>query len=99
MKTFKELIDSLVELTVATGEKKTSAEKMKQKQEYRKTKVKKKAYMKKYRKSAGAKMLKKKGDRLKKMGKTATGKDISVRGGSGAAQRAKEKKQELQKKK
>jgi len=97
MKTFKELIDSLVEITVGQREKKTGAEKMKQKQEYRKTKVKKKAYMKKYRKSTGAKMLKKKGERLAKMGKTATGRDVSVAGGSGAAARAKEKKEKLSK--
>ena len=41
MKTFKELIDDLVEITVGQRVKKTSAEKMKQKQEYRKTKQKK----------------------------------------------------------
>ena len=97
MKTFKELIDDLVEITVGQREKKTSGEKMKAKQEYRKTKVKKKAYMKTYRKSAGAKRLKTKGERAKKMGKTATGRDISVAGGAGAAQRAKEKKEKLQK--
>ena len=97
MKTFKELIDNLVELTVGTRERKTSAERMKGKQERRKNRMQKKQYMKKYRKSAGAKALQRKGDRLKKMGKTATGRDISVQGGAGAAQRAKEKKQELQK--
>ena len=97
MKTFKELIDSLVEITVGARERKTSGEKMKAKQEYRKTKQKKKQYMKKYRRSSGAKILKKKGERLAKMGKTATGRDISVAGGAGAAQRAKERKQELQK--
>ena len=53
--------------------------------------------MKKYRRSSGAKMLQKKGDRMAKQGKTATGRDISVAGGAGAAQRAKERKQELQK--
>ena len=97
MKTFKELIDNLVELTVGTRERKTSGEIMKGKQERRKNKQKKKQYMKKYRRSSGAKMLKKKGDRLAKMGKTATGRDITVQGGAGAAQRAKERKQELQK--
>ncbi len=97
MKTFKELIDNLVELTVGTRERKTSGEIMKGKQERRKNKMKKKQYMKKYRRSAGAKALQRKGDRLKKMGKTATGRDITVQGGAGAAQRAKEKKQELQK--
>ena len=97
MKTFKELIDSLVELTVGTREKKTSAEKMKQKQEYRKDKVKIKARNKKYKKTAGAKMLAKKGERMKKMGKTATGREKTVAGGSGSAQRAKELKQKLSK--
>ncbi len=97
MKTFKELIDDLVEITVGQRVKKTSAEKMKQKQEYRKTKQKKKQYMKKYRRSSGAKMLQKKGERLKKMGKTATGRDVTVAGGAGAAQRAKELKQKLSK--
>ena len=97
MKTFKELIDNLVELTVGTRDRKTSAERMKGKQERRKDKTKKKQYMKKYRRSAGAKALQRKGDRLKKMGKTATGRDITVQGGSGAAQRARERKQELQK--
>ena len=97
MKTFKELIDDLVEITVGQREKKTSAEKMKQKREYRKTKVKKKQYMKKYRKSSGAKMLQKKGERLATRGLTATGKQKTVAGGAGAAQRAKEKKEKLQK--
>ena len=97
MKTFKELIDDLVEITVGQRVKKTSAEKMKQKQEYRKTKQKKKQYMKKYRRSSGAKMLQKKGERLKKMGKTATGRDVTVAGGAGAAERAKELKQKLSK--
>ena len=97
MKTFKELIDDLIEITVGQREKKTSAEKMKQKQEYRKTKQKKKQYMKKYRRSSGAKMLQKKGERLAGRGLTATGKQKTVAGGAGAAQRAKEKKQELQK--
>ena len=97
MKTFKELIDSLVEITIGQREKKTSGDRMKAKQEYRKNKQKKKAYMKKYRNTSGAKMLQKKGDRMAKQGKTATGRDISVAGGAGAAQRAKERKQELQK--
>ena len=97
MKTFKELIDDLVEITVGQRVKKTSAEKMKQKQEYRKTKQKKKQYMKKYRRSSGAKMLQKKGERMKKMGKTATGREKTVAGGSGSAQRAKELKQKLSK--
>ena len=96
MKTFKELIDNLVELTVGTRERKTSGELMKGKQDRRKDRMKKKQYMKKYRRSAGAKALQRKGDRLKKMGKTATGRAITVQGGSGAAQRARESKPALQ---
>ena len=45
MKTFKELIDNLVELTVGTRERKTSAERMKGKQERRKNRMKKKQYL------------------------------------------------------
>ena len=97
MKTFKELIDELVELAVVKRERKTSGEIMKGKQERRKGKMKKAQYMKKYRKSAGAKQLVKKGERMSKQGKTATGKAISVAGGSGAAERQKEKKKALQK--
>ena len=97
MKTFKELIDSLVEITIGQREKKTSAERMKDKAEYRKNKVKIKARNKKYKKTAGAKALAKKGERMKKMGKTATGRDITVAGGAGSAKRAKEKKEKLSK--
>ena len=97
MKTFTELMDNLVELTVGTRKKKTSGEKQAAKAEYRKNKIKIKARNKKYQRSAGAKLLAKKSERMKKMGKTATGRDITVAGGSGAAQRAKEKKKELQK--
>ena len=97
MKTFKELIDSLVEITVGTREKKTSAEIMKDKAKYRKDKVKIKARNKKYKKTAGAKKLVDIGKRKEKLGLTATGKKKTVRGGSGSAQRAKELKQKLSK--
>ena len=53
--------------------------------------------MKKYRKTAGFKKLQKKGERMSAKGLTATGKKISVAGGSGAAERQKEKKTELKK--
>ena len=70
---------------------------MKQKQQYRKDKVKIKARNKKYKKTAGAKKLVDIGKRKEKMGLTATGKQKTVAGGAGAAQRAKEKKEKLQK--
>ena len=97
MKTFSEFMDDLVEIAVVKRERKTSAERMKGKQMRRKTKMKRKQYMKKYKKSSGAKALARKGERMKKQGKTATGRAISVAGGSGAAERQKERKKELQK--
>ena len=97
MKTFKELIDDLIEFAVVKREKKTSAEKMKAKKEYKKVRMKKKAYGKKYRAKSCTKMLAKKSARMEKNGQTATGRAISVAGGSGAAQRQKEKKKELAK--
>ena len=51
----------------------------------------------KYQKTAGFKQLQKKGERMASRGLTATGRKISVAGGSGAAQRAKEKKDKLKK--
>ena len=97
MKTFKELIDDLIEIAVVKREKKTSAEKMKAKKDYKKIRMKKKAYGKKYRAKSSTKMLAKKSARMAKKGQTATGRAISVAGGSGAAQRQKEKKKELAK--
>ena len=97
MKTFKELIDSLVEITIGQREKKTSGERMKDKAEYRKNKVKIKARNKKYKKTAGAKKLVDIGKRKEKLGLTATGKKKTVKGGTGSAQRAKELKQKLSK--
>ena len=97
MKTLAELQSELMEFTVAKREKKTAQEKQKQKREYRKTRQKKKQQMRKYRKTAGFKKLQKRGERMAAKGLTATGKKISVAGGAGAAQRAKEKKTELKK--
>ena len=97
MKTFKELIDDLVEITVGQREKKTSGEIMKDKAKYRKNKAKILRTNKKYKKTAGAKKLVKVGKRKEKMGLTATGKQKTVKGGSGSAQRAKELKQKLSK--
>ena len=97
MKTLAELQSELMEFTVAKREKKTAQEKQKQNREYRKIRQKKKMQMKKYRKTAGFKKLKVKSDRMAKRGLTATGKKISVAGGTGSAQRAKEKKTELKK--
>tara|TARA_B100001996_G_scaffold342911_1_gene297804 strand:- start:511 stop:795 length:285 start_codon:yes stop_codon:yes gene_type:complete len=92
MKTFSELV---TELTVGVRDKKTSAEKMAAKREYKKNRVKILQRNKKYKKSARAKMLDKKSKMMAKKGKTATGRDVSVAGGAGAQQRAKEKKAEL----
>ena len=97
MKTFKDFLDDLIEFTVTKREKKTSAEKMKAKREYKKVRMKKKAYGKKYRAKSCTKMLAKKSARMAKKGQTATGRAISVAGGSGAAKRQKEKKTELKK--
>ena len=97
MKTLAEFQSELMEFTVTKRAKKTAQEKQKQKREYRKIRQKKKMQMKKYRKTAGFKKLKVKSDRMAKRGLTATGKKISVAGGTGSAQRAKEKKTELKK--
>ena len=42
-------------------------------------------------------MLQKKTKRMKKMGKTATGRDISVRGGSGSEKRLQKMKKDIRK--
>ena len=97
MKRFKEFQDELQEFTVGKREKKTASDRMAQKRDYRKNRAKKIQQMKKYRKSAAYKVNQRKSKVMAKRGKTATGRDISVRGGSGAAQRAKEKKAELKK--
>ena len=97
MKTFKELIDSLVEITVGQREKKTTGELQKDRAERRKGKAKKKAYMKKYRTKHNKPGDIAKRKRMAAQGKTETGKQKTVRGGAGAAERAKELKQKLTK--
>jgi hypothetical protein len=52
---------------------------------------------KKYQKSSGFKMLQKKKAKMKKMGKTATGRDISVKGGSGSEKKRSELQKNLRK--
>ena len=96
MKTFKELIDSLVEITVGQREKKPPGEIKKDQAERRSKKADKKSYMRKYRKSARAKRLQKQAPKMAGLGLTPTGdRRITVRGGAGGARRAKERKQEL----
>ena len=97
MKTFSEFNEEIQELTIGARQKKTASDRMAQKRDYRKNRAKKIQQMKKYRKSAAYKVNQRKSKVMAKRGKTATGRDISVRGGSGAAQRAKEKKAELKK--
>lgn len=99
MKTFnefqEEMIDEVLDEKVVKREKKTAQERRKQRMNYRKNRQKIKMRMKKYRKSAGYKMLQKKSKRMQKMGKTATGRDISVRGGSGSEKRLQTRKKEI----
>ena len=89
MKTFSEfkitiLDEEDLDEKVVKREKKTAGEKRDQKMRYRKNKNKIKMRQKKYKKSSGFKKLQKKKERMKKMGKTATGRDISVGAGAGA---------------
>ena len=97
MKTFKELIDDLVELTVGTREKKTSGELTKDRAKRRQGKAAKKSYMKDYRRKHNKKSDKDLEKRMAARGLTKGGGQKTVKGGSGAAQRAKELKQKLQK--
>ena len=97
MKTFKELIDSLVEITIGTREKKTSGELTKDRTKRRKGKAAKRTYMKDYRRKHNKKSDKDLEKRMAKRGLTRGGEQKTVRGGSGAAQRAKELKHKLQK--
>ena len=50
---------------------------------------------KQYRKTAGYKQLQKKAKQKRKMGKTATGRDISVRGGTGSETRLQKLKKDI----
>ena len=99
MKTFSEfqddMLDRVLDEKIVKREKKTAQQRRQQKLAYRKNRQKLKLKAKKYRKTSGAKLLAKKSARMKKMGKTATGKDISVKGGSGAEQRLKKKKTDI----
>ena len=99
MKTFSEfqddMLDEVLDEKIVKREKRTAQQRRQQKLAYRKNRQKIKQRMKKYRKSSGAKLLHKKSARMKKMGKTATGRDISVRGGSGSEQRLKKKKTDI----
>ena len=96
MKTFKELIDDLIEITVGQREKKPPGEIKKDQAERRSKKADKKSYMRKYRKSATAKRHQRQAPKMARVGLTPSGdRQITVRGGAGAARRAKERKQEL----
>ena len=99
MKTFnefqEEMIDEVLDEKVVKREKRTAQQRRQQKIAYRKNRNKLKMAAKKYRKTAGYKQLQKKAKRMRKMGKTATGRDISVRGGSGSEKRLQARKREI----
>ena len=102
MKTFSEfkitiLDEEDLDEKVVKREKKTAGEKRDQKMRYRKDKNKIKMRQKKYKKSSGFKKLQKKKERMKKMGKTATGRDISVGAGAGAEKKRSELQKNLRK--
>ena len=101
MKTFNEfqddMLDEVLDEKIVKREKKTAQQRRQQKMNYRKNRQKLKMKAKKYRKTAGYKMLQKKTKRMKKMGKTATGRDISVRGGSGSEKRLQKMKKDIRK--
>ena len=99
MKTFnefqEEMIDEVLDEKVVKREKKTAQERRKQRMDYRKNRQKIKMRMKKYRKTAGYKKLQSREKRMNRMGKTATGRDISVRGGSGSENRLQQMKRDI----
>ena len=99
MKTFnefqEEMIDEVLDEKVVKREKKTAQERRKQRMDYRKNRQKIKMRMKKYRKTAGYKKLQSREKRMNRMGKTATGRDISVRGGSGSENRLQQMKKDI----
>ena len=101
MKTFndfqEEMIDEVLDEKVVKREKRTAQQRRDQKMVYRKNRNKLKMAAKKYRKTAGYKQLQKKAKRMRKMGKTATGRDISVRGGSGSENRLSKMKKDIRK--
>jgi hypothetical protein len=99
MKTFnefqEEMIDEVLDEKVVKRAKRTAQQRRKQRMEYRKNRQKIKMRMKKYRKTAGYKKLQSREKRMNRMGKTATGRDISVRGGSGSEKRLQARKKEI----
>ena len=97
MKTFSEFNEEIQELTIGAREKKTASDRMAQKRDYRKNRAQQIQKMRRYRKTAGYKQLKRKEKIMRRRGKTATGRQITVRGGTGAAQRIRDKKKELRK--
>ena len=102
MKTFSEfkitiLDEEDLDEKVVKREKKTAGEKRDQKMRYRKNKNKIKLRQKKYKKSSGFKKLHKNKERMKKMGKIATGRDISVGAGAGAEKKRSELQKNLRK--
>ena len=99
MKTFnefqEEMIDEVLDEKVVKRDKKTAQQRRKQRMDYRKNRQKIKMRMKKYRKTAGYKKLQSREKRMNRMGKTATGRDISVRGGSGSENRLQQMKKDI----
>ena len=97
MKTFSEFSEEIQELTIGAREKRTASDRVAQRRDYRKNRAKKIQQMRRYRKTAGYKQLQRKSKIMRKRGKTATNRQITVRGGTGAAQRIRDKKKELRK--
>lgn len=99
MKTYNEFQDEMIDEDlgekVVARARKTPAERRAQRMKYRKNRNRLKMAAKKYRKTAGYKQLQKKAKRMRKMGKTATGRDISVRGGSGSENRLQKMKKDI----
>ena len=91
MKTFNEfqddMLDEVLDEKIVKREKRTAQQRRQQKMAYRKNRQQLKMKAKQYRKTAGYKQLQKKAKQKRKMGKTATGRDISVRGGTGSETR------------
>ena len=97
MKTFSEFSEEIQELTIGAREKRTASDRVAQRRDYRKNRAKKIQQMRRYRKTAGYKQLQRKSKIMRKRGKTATNRQITVRGGTGTAQRIRDKKKELRK--
>ena len=99
MKTFnefqEEMIDEVLDEKVVKREKKTAQERRKQRMNYRKNRQKIKMRMKKYRKTAGYKKLQDREKRMNRRGLTATGRNISVQGGSGSEKRLQARKKDI----